>query len=335
MNKFILPLLFIILSIILGGCQIVDAGVGAAASFTPSSEATASVTPVSSTPAVAVATELLPATPIPTQIAPTSTPIPTATPAPLVCPYLRGRTETASFSSQAMGEKVHYLVHLPPCYDRYQDKAFPVLYLFHGWPMDETHWDSLGIDELVDDWMVRSLVGPFIIVMPGVSQDGLYVDSSGGARSFEGMVVDELVPLIDETYATWQSPAGRAVGGISRGGVWSLEIALRHQDVFGAVGAHSPALSLNRPLPQYDPFRLVQEDISGLRFYLDAGDKDWARPSAFKLRDVLVELEADVVYQEHIGAHVDGLWQSGLADYVDYYALKWPRSFADLLPAKN
>jgi S-formylglutathione hydrolase FrmB len=109
-----------------------------------------------------------------------------------------------------------------------------------------------------------------------------------------------------------------------------LEIALRHQDIFGIVGAHSPALSLNRPLPQYDPFLLVKEDISGLRFYLDAGNTDWARVSTVKLRDTLIELGADVMYHEHIGAHVDGLWQMGLEDYVDYYALKWPRSFEEL-----
>ncbi len=329
-NKFILPLLVIIFSIVLSGCQMVDAGVGAAASFTPVSET--QFVPLTPSPfSDSVVTALPQLTPTPTLLPPTPTP----TPLPLVCPYLHGRTESASFSSQAMGEKVRYLVHLPPCYDYYADKSFPVLYLFHGWPMDETHWDSMGIDELVDDWIVRNLTGPFIIVMPGVSQDGLYVDSSGGTRSFEGMIVDELVPLIDESYSTWRSPVGRALGGISRGGVWSLEIALRHQDVFGIVGAHSPALSLNKPLPQYDPFLLVKDDISGLRFYLDAGDRDWARPSTMKLRDTLMELEADVIYQEHPGAHVDTLWQAGLEDYVDYYTLKWPRSFADLLPADD
>ncbi len=304
----------------------VDAGVGVAASSASSSESPAATAALLPRPTFVAATPRL--TPTPTQIPATATPTPTLL--PLVCPYLHGRTEDGTLTSQAMSEEVHYRVHLPPCYDQYHNRQFPVLYLFHGWPMDESHWDLIGIDELVDDWIVRNLVGPFIIVMPGVSENGLYVDSSGGARSFEGMIVDELVPLIDETYSTWRNPAGRAVGGISRGGVWSLEIALRHQDIFGIVGAHSPALSLNRPLPQYDPFLLVKEDISGLRFYLDAGNTDWARVSTVKLRDTLIELGADVMYHEHIGAHVDGLWQMGLEDYVDYYALKWPRSFEEL-----
>jgi enterochelin esterase-like enzyme len=231
-----------------------------------------------------------------------------------------------------MGEEVQFLVHLPPCYDQHRSRAFPVVYLLHGWPLDERHWDSLGIDELADDWISRGVVGPFIIVMPGVSDDGLYVHSSGGPRSFEGMLVSELLPLIDSTYRTWRAPEGRAIGGISRGGVWALEIALRHQDLFGIVGAHSPALALNRPLPQYDPFLLVQEDVTGLRFYLDAGNKDWARASTSRLRDALLEVEADVTYQVHEGGHVDALWQGALIDYLAFYTATWPMTFGTLPP---
>jgi enterochelin esterase-like enzyme len=227
--------------------------------------------------------------------------------------------------SQAMGEQVSYLVHLPPCYGSYRGQAMPVLYLLHGWPMNETHWDTLGMDELADDWLSRGLVAPFIIVMPGVSSNGLYVNSSGGPGSFEGMVVDELVPLIDQTYSTWQEPGGRALGGISRGGVWSLEIGLRHPQIFGIVGAHSPALGLNRPLPQYNPFLLVEDNRPGQRFYLDAGDKDWARSSTVQFRDVLMEHNVDVTYQVHLGAHVDSLWQSGIVDYLSFYVASWPQ----------
>jgi len=229
-----------------------------------------------------------------------------------------------------MREQVRFLVHLPPCYDDYPDKAFPVLYMLHGWPLDERHWITLGIDELADDWVSRGIAGPFIVVLPGVGSDGLYVNSSGGAWSLEGMFVDELLPLVDQTYRTWRDPAARAIGGISRGGVWSLEIAMRHQDLFSIVGGHSPALALNRPMPQYDPFLLAKEGTTGMRIYLDAGSLDWARASTLQFYDVLVEYGADVIYQVHEGGHVDALWRGGLVDYIDFYTLTWPRSFDDL-----
>jgi hypothetical protein len=64
---------------------------------------------------------------------------------------------------------------------------------------------------------------------------------------------------------------------------------------------------------------------------LEAGDLDWARASTIRLRDALLEQEADVVYQVHEGGHVDALWQSGVPDCVDFYTLTWPKSF-DALP---
>ncbi len=247
-----------------------------------------------------------------------------------ICPYLRGKTESFSFFSEAIGEEIRYLVHLPPCYFHYKDRAFPTLYLLHGWPLDEYHWDALGVDEVADDWVSRQLAGPFIIVLPGADSNGRYVHSSGGDYSFEGMLVGELVPLIDKSYRTWREPQGRAIGGISRGGVWSLEIALRHADVFGAAGGHSPALALNRPLPQYDPFLIVAEEMPDVRIYLDAGDSDWARTSTARFYELLVEKDAEAVYKIHEGAHVDELWQGAVPDYVAFYTRLWPTTFETL-----
>ncbi|HEY89608.1 MAG TPA: esterase family protein [Thermoflexia bacterium] len=264
--------------------------------------------------------------------APTKTAIPTAT--PFVCSSQEGQTREGSFFSPAMAEEeIHYFVHLPPCYAYSRERNFPVLYLFHGWPMDEEHWVELGVEKIADEWSGRSMMGPLIIVMPGVvNPQGLYINSSGGDHSVEGMVVNELVPLIDDNYRTWQAAEGRALGGISRGGVWALEIGLRNPDIFSIVGAHSPALSVNYPLPAYDPFLLVEDGALGQRIYLSAGDADWARHSTIRLYELLVENEAEVQYQMGEGAHVDRLWRLGLPNYLKFYTETWPRSYDELPP---
>jgi enterochelin esterase-like enzyme len=232
-----------------------------------------------------------------------------------------------------MQEQVNYLVHLPPCYYYYPHRAFPVLYLLHGWPLNEHHWQSLGVSDIADAWFSQGLVGPMIIVMPGVTNsEGRYIHSSGGEHSFEGMLVNELLPAVDQEYRTWREPEGRAIGGISRGGVWSLEIGLSYPDLFGIVGGHSPALAVNHPLPAYDPFLLAENGAPGQRLYLDAGDADWTRAATIRLRDLLLEKGADVTYQVHEGAHVDRLWRLGLPDYLHFYTRTWPRSVEDLPP---
>jgi len=305
------------LASLLLGCQAAGDGSVAASSvsvnaISPVSTVTATFTPLPSLTATPTATF-------------------TPTPTPFVCSNQRGRTVADAFSSTAMQEEIRYLVHLPPCYDYYQDKVFPVLYLLHGWPLDEYHWVDLGITEIADKWISQGLVGPFIIVLPGVvNSEGLYVYSSGGPNSFEGMFVEELRPLVEKTYRTWRSPEGRAVGGISRGGVWALEIGLRHPEFFDIVGGHSPALSVNHPLPAYDPFVLAEAGAPGQRVYLDAGDSDWTRAGVIRLRDLFLEKDADITYQLHEGGHVDALWQLGLPDYLIFYTHTWPDSFVSL-----
>lgn len=256
-------------------------------------------------------------------------PTPAVTPLP-PCYETQGRTEEGTFRSKAMLEKVTYLVHLPPCYDVYTDRRYPVLYLFHGWPMNQTHWLNLGMPDLADTWITWHLVAPFIIVMPGVGPDGDYIHTSGGDDSFEGMVVNELIPLVDSTYRTWDAPEARAVGGISRGAVWSLEIGLRHPELFSIIGAHSPALALNNPWREHDPYYLIRNGAPGQRLYLDGGTADWANAEARKFAAVAQEAGAEVTLQTHTGAHVDALWQSGLGDYLFFYTRTWPAAAEDL-----
>ena len=296
-----------------------DAGLAASALNTTASPLSTVTPEASDTP-----------TPVPT---PTLSPTPSATPTPFVCPQQHGKTVRDEFTSEAMQtEEIRYTVHLPPCYSHYRDRKFPTLYLLHGWPMDEGHWEKLGIVRIVDAWISQGLIGPLIIVMPGVSNPhGMYINSSGGDHSFEGMIVNELIPRIDSEYRTWQAPEGRALGGISRGGVWALEIGFRHPDLFGRVAGHSPALSVNHPLSAYDPFRLAASIDPAQRIYLSAGDRDWARAWTIKLRDRLQGYDVKVTYRVHEGAHIDDLWQLGLPDYVDFYTRDWPRT-ADELP---
>ena len=199
-----------------------------------------------------------------------------------------------------------------------------MLYLLHGWPYDERHWDSLGVDEAADAGIVGGMFNPFLIVLPGADEGGLYVTTSGGAGSFEEQLVNELVPHIDATYRSVQTRGARAIGGISRGGVWALEIAFRHADAFGIVGAHSPALSANRAPPAYDPFNLLYEPgVEGLRIYLSAGDADWARQSTVSLHQALSAQGMNSQLAIHAGFHSDQLWQEHVGEYLAFYAAGW------------
>jgi enterochelin esterase-like enzyme len=221
------------------------------------------------------------------------------------------------------GQQESYRIYLPPGYDQ-GDRRYPVLYLLHGWPYDETHWDLLGIDEEADARIVAGQLHPFIIVLPGADDSGVYVTTSGGSGSFEEQLVNELMPHIDTAFRTVQTREARAIGGISRGGVWSLEIAFSHPDAYGIVGAHSPALSANQAPSVFDPFTLLKEPgVEALRIYLSVGDADWARPATVELHQALQEGGIASQLAIHSGAHLDQLWQEHLGEYLAFYAAGW------------
>ncbi len=270
-------------------------------------------------------------------LGPTATSTASATPTLLPSPtptvnlaVLPGRVEAGVYWSDTTGSDETYLIYLPPGYDA-GDARYPVLYLLHGWGWrdgeswyDESHWDDLGVDEAAEAGIQEGSLPPFIIVLPGADPDGIYVTSAGGDGSFEDQVVLDLIPHVDETYRTWATADGRAIGGISRGGVWSLEIGFRRSDLFATVGAHSVALDVNEAPPAYDPHLLVDEPgVGSLRIYLDAGDTDWALDATRQLHEDLDQRGIAHTYVVHTGGHEDGLWAENVLEYLEFYAGDW------------
>ncbi len=291
------------------------------ATATPSPTATPTPSPTATPPPSPTPTPTPTTTPTPTP-RPTATPTPTPTP---ICAGISGRVEVGSYPSRILGRAMVYRVYLPPNYD-ISSLPYPVLYLLHGYPYDETHWDRLGVDEAAEVGICSGTYPPFIIVMPNCdpAPEGIFVRTSGGDFSVEGLIVNELIPHIERTYRTWGVREGRAIGGISRGGVWSLEIALRHPDLFSAVGAHSPALTVNYPLSAYDPFHLLAEPaVASLRIWLDAGNTDWAWVGADRMHQALLERGIAHEYAVGEGGHSDQYWAGMLPTYLSFYTASW------------
>ncbi len=292
------------------------------------SEATVALIPRPSAASTTVAppTETPPSTPTP----PPSTPTPSATasatavpasPTP-VCTETRGRIEQGVYSSRLIGDRP-YRVYLPPCYEAGR-RAYPVLYLLHGWPYDDAHWDELGVVEAADAGIASGRLPPFIVAMPAADNDGTYTQTSGGPGSFEAVLLDDFIPFIESTYRALTAPEQRAIGGISRGGVWSLEIAFRNPEQFGLVGGHSAALEVNRAGPAYDPLHLATDPaIKSLHIYLDVGAGDWAYPKMDALHQVLEAAGVEHTFVVNEGVHADEYWAAHVAEYLDFYTSTW------------
>lgn len=261
-------------------------------------------------------------TAIPTR---TPAPTPTATSTPLpACRFEEGTVVHTTYPGVVVREDIPVVVYLPPCYDELTE-TYPVLYLLHGFGsgMDETQWEQLGVLTEAD---ARFQAGdpPFIIVMP-LQPDPIFINSMGGAGSYEQEMLEGLIPYIDSTYRTRVSTEERALAGISRGGVWALEIAFRNPDVFDVVAGLSPALHVNYALPAYDPLLLAAGEAElPHHILLTAGDaeRDF-RLAVLELSAVLEEAGVDHQIQVVSGGHQNETWSNQVPQFLDFIEGSW------------
>jgi len=259
----------------------------------------------------------------PVTVGPSATDASAATPM-ADCRKQLGRVDTIRYPSLLLDEEIPARVFVPACHD-VTSETYPTLYLLHGYPFDETEWGALGLDLLVASAVLSGEWPPFLVVMPRVP-DPLFRSSDGGPNSYEAELVEGLVSYIDLTYHTDPRPERRAIAGISRGGVWSLEIGLNNPDVFGGVAAISPALSLNSPRKEYDPIYIVRRgEALPPKIYLLAGDSDWAREAT---QDFALLLEGLGIAHEYVvyeGGHDDTSWAPNLKALIGFLIADWPR----------
>lgn len=120
----------------------------------------------------------------------------------------------------------------------------PTVYLLHGYSGHAKTW----IEVRPDLPQIADRDG-IIFVCPDGGYDSWYWDSPLLEEyRYETFVSNELVNYVDKHFATLPQANKRAITGLSMGGHGAMWLAIRHQDVFGAVGSTSGGLDI-RPFP--------------------------------------------------------------------------------------
>jgi enterochelin esterase-like enzyme len=237
------------------------------------------------------------------------------------CPETEGRIERVEYSSPLLGEYVPVRVYLPPCYSQGGD--YGTLYLLHGKPQDENHWLILGIDEELQQRINADEIDNLILVMPR-QPEPLFSLTEGGPGSYEGEFISTLIPFIEASYPVSNRTEHRAVAGISRGGVWALEIAFSNPDMFAGVAALSPALNVNDAREDYDPLIIAQvADAFADRIFLASGDVDSAAADTQQLHEILSKRGVSHRYTTVPGGHEGATWEQLIGEMLDYLVRDW------------
>jgi predicted alpha/beta superfamily hydrolase len=148
------------------------------------------------------------------------------------------------------------LVYLPPQYIQQPQRRFPVFYLQDAQNLIDPStafipgqiWHA---HTTADALATAGETEPVILV--GIDHGGLrrmaeYTPGpdarlgGGEGRSYGRMIIDDLMPLVNQAYRTCTGAANTALGGSSLGALISLFLALEHPAVFGKVAALSPSV---------------------------------------------------------------------------------------------
>lgn len=155
-----------------------------------------------------------------------------------------GQVREIFFHSDSTHTERRAFVYTPPGYDSDQETRYPVLYLQHGWGENEYGWSVQGHAGLImDNLIAEGKSRPFVIVMTyGMTNEV----RMGGMRNFdikdfETVLVNELVPYVDEHFRTLTDQPNRAMAGLSMGSMETKAITLRNLDKFSHIGLFSGA----------------------------------------------------------------------------------------------
>ncbi len=164
-------------------------------------------------------------------------------------------------------------VYTPPDYDTDPGRRLPVLYLQHGMGEDETGWGSQGHAHLImDNLIADGKTRPFIIVMDNGGGNAGSVGArpagapAGGGRggpggrmfdfsAFAKVLIDDLIPFIDDNFRTLADQPNRAMAGLSMGGMQTRTIALANLDTFSHIGVFSGGSIAVADISDMDTFK--------------------------------------------------------------------------------
>ena len=140
------------------------------------------------------------------------------------------------YLSSVTGKHEICLVYTPPAWD--PAKAYPVLYLQHGYGENETGWIYQGhagriADRLLADGAMKEMI---IVMGNGMTQK---TGDPSDRMLFPRIVVEDLIPYIESRYNVLTDKWDRAMAGLSMGSFQTSITTLTHPELFGYAGLFS------------------------------------------------------------------------------------------------
>ena len=163
----------------------------------------------------------------------------------------KGQVRSFQYYAASTQQWRRAMVYTPAEYEQGK-KRYPVLYLQHGMGEDETGWSHQGkMQNIMDNLIAEGKAVPMIVVMESGDVKAPYrPDKDGGNQAglsqygatFYQVLINDLIPAIDNNFRTKTDRDHRAMAGLSWGGHQTFDMVFAHLDKFSYCGAFSGAI---------------------------------------------------------------------------------------------
>jgi enterochelin esterase-like enzyme len=234
-----------------------------------------------------------------------------------------GDIRTRKYYSAVAKAWRNILIYTPPGYDVKTSEKFPVLYILHGGGEDERGWANQGkTDVILDNLIAEKRAKPMLVVMPDANFSG-----AGFSEEYLLKVEEEIkgmiIPFIEKNYRVKADPSGRALAGLSMGGLNTLYTGIKNNNMFSSLGVFSSGwiIPMQNDIAgaQYDLMKkngaVINKNLKN--FWIAMGGK---QDIAYKNCQVMLakfkELNINYTYYEYPGGHTWPVWRNNLYHFA-------------------
>lgn len=141
-------------------------------------------------------------------------------------------------------------------------------------------------------------------------------------------IVDSVIPYVENTFSVIQTSNARGIFGSSSGGLASYYLGLKYPELFGTIGAFSPAISL---FEQEDWLKFysnlpINNTFSDMYFYCGFGDPleqlliGGVKESAEVLRKI--GYKGKIIERYENAQHNERAWKEVFPEFLDLFLRK-------------
>ena len=236
-----------------------------------------------------------------------------------------GRFEFIELDVKELNTKKLLRVYLPNDYS--EANKYPVLYMHDGqniYDEDTSAFNmSWNVHNIIEDLVSKDIISPLIVVgidcnesIEGTRMDEyspwqctFKMDSSeenlededfkkmanlGGLGDLYGdFLVNKVKPLIDERYSTLMDRENTLLAGSSMGGIITLYLGLKYNNIFSKLGCFSSAFFFSiEPLVEFLKESKIQNEM---KLYFDVGTRESGNETNFFIDSAYIDTNNTIV----------------------------------------